>query len=160
MQALAFLALLLTAIALVPGGAHLASLPNKMRMERDAYFVAQQVYAGWQLFGVPLIGAVLANLGLAIVLRGARPARTLAFAAALTLAASLAVFFAWTFPANQATANWTTIPANWEALRRQWELAHAAGALLTLLAFVCAALAVLSAAPPRSQVRRNGAPRI
>jgi len=154
-RTLAFLALLLTALALVPGGAHLASLRNKMGMERDAYFVAQQVYAGWALFGIPLIGALLANLALALSLRGAREARALAFTAALALATSLAVFFAWVFPANRATSNWTTIPANWEALRRQWELGHAAGALLTLLAFVCVALAVVVAARRSDEWSRN-----
>ena len=42
-----FLAIVLTALALVPSGAHLAALPNKMAMAQAAYFVAQQIYAGW-----------------------------------------------------------------------------------------------------------------
>jgi hypothetical protein len=48
--------------------------------------------------------------------------------------ASLVVFFVWTFPTNQATANWTVVPENWQELRRQWEYSHAAGAALNLLA--------------------------
>ena len=47
-----FLAIILTALALVPRGAHLAALPNKMAMAQAAYFVAQQIYAGWALFGI------------------------------------------------------------------------------------------------------------
>ena len=37
-------------------------LPNKMAMAQAAYFVAQQVYAGWALFGFVLFGALGANL--------------------------------------------------------------------------------------------------
>jgi hypothetical protein len=51
-----FLAIILTALALVPSGAHLAALPNKMAMAQTAYFVAQQIYAGWALFGIVLFG--------------------------------------------------------------------------------------------------------
>jgi hypothetical protein len=64
-----FLAIMLTALALVPSGAHLAALPNKMAMAQAAYFVAQQIYAGWALFGIVLFGALIANLAHAIVLR-------------------------------------------------------------------------------------------
>ncbi|MEE1613680.1 hypothetical protein [Microvirga sp. CF3016] len=41
------------------------------------------------------------------------------------------IFFTWTFPANQATANWTisrTIGARCEA----WEYSHAANAVVML----------------------------
>jgi len=68
-----FLAIMLTALALVPSGAHLAALPNKMAMAQAAYFVAQQIYAGWALFGTVLFGALVANLAHTIVLRKAGP---------------------------------------------------------------------------------------
>jgi hypothetical protein len=42
-----FLAIMLTALALVPSEAHLAALPNKITMAQAAYFVDQQTYAGW-----------------------------------------------------------------------------------------------------------------
>ena len=58
----------------------------------------------------------------------------LAAIATLLLAANLTIFFIWTFPANQATGNWTVMPADWEALRNQWEYSHAVNALLTFLA--------------------------
>jgi hypothetical protein len=50
----------------------------------------------------------------------------LALVAFFSIARSLAIFFIWTYPANQATDNWTTVPANWEQLRWQWEYSHAA----------------------------------
>jgi hypothetical protein len=64
-----FLAIILTALALVPSGAHLAVLPNKIAMAQAAYFVAQQIYTGWALFGIFLFGALAANLAHTIVLR-------------------------------------------------------------------------------------------
>jgi hypothetical protein len=38
---------MLTALALVPSGAHLAALPNKMAMAQAPYFVAQQIYCSF-----------------------------------------------------------------------------------------------------------------
>ena len=53
------------------------------------------------------------------------------------------VFWVWTFPANQATANWTQQPENWEALRAQWEYSHLAGAGFQALAMSALSVAVL-----------------
>ena len=44
------------------------------------------------------------------------------------------VFWSFTFPANQATANWTVLPEGWQALRARWEYSHAAGAVLNFAA--------------------------
>jgi hypothetical protein len=60
-----------------------------------------------------------------------------------SLAASLTVFFAFTYPANQQTANGTLLPEHWERLRRQWEYSHAAGAVLDLTALVSFTLSLL-----------------
>jgi hypothetical protein len=62
-----FLAIILTVLALVPSRAHLAALPNKIAMAQTAYFVAQQIYTGWALFGVVLFGALAVNLAHTIV---------------------------------------------------------------------------------------------
>ena len=62
MRLIQFLAIMFTALALLPSGAHLAALPNKMAMAQAAYFIAQQIYAGWALFGIILFGALVANL--------------------------------------------------------------------------------------------------
>jgi hypothetical protein len=56
------------------------------------------------------------------------------------ITATLVIFFVWTQPANQATANWTVAPVNWQTLRTHWEYSHAANAVLTFGA-VCAAVA-------------------
>jgi hypothetical protein len=67
----------------------------------------------------------------------------LALLAFLLVAATLVIFFTWTYPANQATSNWTAVPENWRELRRQWEYAHAANAVLTFLALWAVTLAAL-----------------
>jgi hypothetical protein len=41
-----FRAVVLTALAVVPAGAHLFELPNKINLPRDAYLTVQGVYAG------------------------------------------------------------------------------------------------------------------
>jgi hypothetical protein len=145
LRVMQFLAVVLTALALVPVGAHLAELPNKIGLAQDAYFTVQGIYRGWALFGVVLFGALGANLGLAIMLRRQRAPFWLALAAFLLMAASLGFFFAWVFPTNQATANWTVVPENWQALRSQWEYGHAVDAGLTFLAFCAVTLASLLA---------------
>jgi ABC-type branched-subunit amino acid transport system permease subunit len=144
-RAVQFLAIVLTAVALVPAGAHLFELPNKIGLAQEPYFIVQNIYRGWALFGIVLFGALAANLALTIALRRQRAAFWLALAGFLLVALTLAIFFTWTYPANQATANWTVAPENWQALRTQWEYAHAANALLTFLALCSVTLAALLA---------------
>jgi hypothetical protein len=138
-----FLAIMLTALALVPGGAHLAALPNKMAMAQAAYFIAQQIYAGWALFGIVLFGALGANLALTIMLRRLGRSFGYALASFLFIAANLAIFFVWTFPTNQATNNWTVVSKNWNELRIQWEYSHAVNAVVMFVALACVVVAVL-----------------
>jgi hypothetical protein len=139
-----FLAIVFTALALLPGGAHVMSLPAKIAMPAQPYFVAQQVYRGWAWAGVVIFLAIFANFAAAFLSEGSR--RRLFIAAGVTIAATLAIFFIWTFPANQATGNWTSVPEDWERLRTQWEYSHAVNAALTFVALLCATGAGLSGA--------------
>jgi hypothetical protein len=143
MPTIQFLALFLTALALVPGGAHLAQLPHKIGLEREAYLLVQQIYAGWAWFGIVQFAALAANLTHVILLKKSGRPMGFALASFLLVAANLVVFFVWTFPVNQATDNWTAAPENWRELRAAWEYSHAANALLMLAALVCALFAVL-----------------
>ena len=138
-----FCAVVFTALALVPAGAHFFELPNKINLPQEEYFVVQNIYRGWALFGVVLIGASVANLALALLLRGQRGPFWLALAAFILVAGTLAVFFTWTYPANQATSNWTVVPDRWRELRTQWEYAHAVNAVLTFIALCCVTLSIL-----------------
>lgn len=132
-----FLAVVFTALALLPGGAHLMSLPAKIGMPEDPYFVAQQVYRGWAWTGTVIFLAIFANFLAALLTRDSPGKWRLFGAASVLIAATLAVFFAWTFPANQATGNWTSAPENWEQLRTQWEYSHAVNAAITFVALLC-----------------------
>jgi hypothetical protein len=138
-----FLAVVMTALSLLPGGAHVMSLPAKIAMPEDPYFVVQQIYRGWALAGAVIILAILANFAAAILAQGTP--RRLFVAAGMLIALTLAIFFTWTYPANQATGNWTSVPENWEQLRTQWEYSHAVNAVITFVALLCAVGASLSA---------------
>ena len=142
-RATQFAAIVLTALALVPVGAHLLELAAKISLDRPQYLTVQQIYRGWAFLGAVLIAAMLANLILAFRSRSQTMPMLLAGAAALLLAVTLAVFFTWTFPVNQATANWTAAPADWEGLRAHWEYSHAANAVLTFLALLASVVASL-----------------
>jgi len=97
-----------------------------------------------------LFAALAADLARVFVQRHCGYPFALALLAFLLMAGSLAVFFTWTFPANQVTANWTVAPENWQDLRRQWEYSHAANALLTFLSLCLLTLSVLLT-PERQQ---------
>lgn len=153
LRPLQFLAVLLTALYLVPTGAHLFELPNKIGLPQQPYFVVQQIYRGWAWFGMVIPAAIAANLAAGLILLRRRRRPWPAFAAGFLLLLSLVVFFAWTYPTNQATHNWTFVPPDWQALRQQWEASHAANAILTFLALCCATWSAMTARD-RTQVRR------
>ncbi len=135
-----FAAIILTALALIPGGAHALELLNKMALGRERYFVVQSIYQGWAWLGIILILAITANTVLAIRVRRQTGPMLCAAPSAAIICVTLAIFFTWTFPANQATANWTVQPADWQALRSHWEYSHAVNAALTFVA-LCATTA-------------------
>src|SRR5215217_3865884 len=139
-----FLTLVLTALALIPVGAHIFELPNKIGLAKEEYFVVQGIYRGWALFGVVLFTAVAMTILMTILSRSSRLSFWLAFAAFLCLAGSTAIFFIWTYPANVTTRNWTFTPDNWQAWRLQWEYSHAANAIVTFAAFCSAVLSVIA----------------
>lgn len=152
-----FLAVVLTALALVPGGAHLMALPAKIDMPEQPYFVAQQIYRGWAMAGAVIFAAIFANFASAYVARYNLRQFWLSVAAGLLIAATLAIFFAWTYPANQATGNWTSVPEDWERLRIQWEYSHAVNALVTFGALLCSVGAAMSYSAPRTTAARAAA---
>jgi len=140
---LQFAAILLTAVAMAAGWAHLLELPNKIVLSREEYLTVQQIYRGWALLGIVVVGALLSAAALAVLLRKEGVSFCLALAAALCIALGLVVFFSFTYPANQATQNWTMLPDGWESLRRRWEYSHAVGALLYFFALASLALSVI-----------------
>ena len=144
-----FLAVILTALALLPGGAHVMSLSAKIAMPEEPYFVVQQIYRGWAWAGAVIFLAIFVNILAALLTRANRRKWPLFAAAGLLIAATLAIFFTWTYPANQATGNWTSVPENWEQLRTEWEYSHAVNAAISFLALLCSVGAAVSTGPRR-----------
>jgi hypothetical protein len=138
-----FLSLLFCALALAPALAHLLELPSKVGLPRDEYFVVQQIYRGWWMLGIVVFGALLSTLALTIVVRKRPGELGPALTAFLCIVATQAIFWTFTFPANQQTANWTLLPDNWQELRMRWEYSHAASAMLNLVALIAVIIAVL-----------------
>jgi hypothetical protein len=62
-----FLAVVLTALALAPACAHLFSMPNKISLVEDQYFIVQHIYRGWFLLGIVLVAAIVANFALTLL---------------------------------------------------------------------------------------------
>jgi len=139
-RVLQFVAIVLTALALIPPGAHLLELANKINLDREHYLTVQQIYRGWALLGAVLIASALANGVLAVATRRQTAPMILAAITGLLMCVTLGVFFIWTYPVNQATDDWTVAPENWQMLRVQWEYSHAANAVVTFLA-LCSAVA-------------------
>jgi hypothetical protein len=138
-----FLSILFVALTLAPSGAHLLELPNKIALQADDYLTVQQIYRGWALLAFVILGAVLSTAAHVVALRLRRQPWILAAVGLACLLAAQAVFWAFTFPANQETGNWTLLPDDWTRLRAQWEYSHAAGAALNLSAFVALLWAAL-----------------
>jgi hypothetical protein len=138
-----FLSILFTAVAMSAGFAHLFELPHKIGLSREDYLIVQQIYRGWALLGIAVIGALVSTLVLSFLVREESAAFYLTLTAALCIALSLIVFFTFTYPANQQTMNWIRLPENWLELRRQWEYSHAAGAGFYFIAFVALTISLL-----------------
>jgi hypothetical protein len=139
-----FVALLTTALALGGALAHALELPNKMAMTRDDYFVAQQIYRGWNQLAYLL--AVQLTALIAVTVRFWNRPRVVwpTLAAIGGLVAAQLVFWVWTFPTNAATDSWTLVPDNWQTLRAQWEYSHLAGAACQLFAMGALIVAALA----------------
>jgi len=142
-KTLYFLAIMLTAIALGAGLAHLFELPNKIGLGAQDYLTVQRNYDNWWIVGMVVPLAFVAVLALTIALRGTGAPFALALIALVLLAGELAVFWGATAPVNRATENWTMLPGNWQSLRAQWEYSHAARAVLYVLALGALVMSVL-----------------
>jgi ABC-type amino acid transport system permease subunit len=140
----AFGAIFFCGLALIPAAAHAMELPNKIRLAKEEYFVAQKLYRGWELVAPIVILALVSTAMLFGQARAADPRPEVAsMIAFICVAATQVVFWVFTFPVNRATQNWTQAPTDWERLRRRWEYSHATSAVLNLVAFVATVLATL-----------------
>ena len=139
-----FVALMSTALALGGPLAHLLEFSNKIELPRDQYFVVQAIYAGWNRLAYLLAIQFVSIIAVLLLARNEPLVFWSTAVSLLGLIMAQAVFWAFTYPANVATSNWTIIPENWEILRRQWEYSHAIGALFQILSMSALCVAALA----------------
>ena len=144
-QFVRFFSLLFVGLTLAPGLAHVLQMPHKMDLTGNDYLRVQQLYAGWALLGIVAMGALISTLLLTILVRARLRQFALACIAFGSVLATQVIFWMLTFPVNQQTKNWTTLPVNWMTLRERWEYSHATAAVFDVIAFVAVVLAVLAA---------------
>ena len=141
-----FVALLATALALGGALAHAFELPNKIGLPREEYFIVQKAYRGWNQLAYVLAAQLASMVALAVMSRREPYVLWPTVLAILSLISAQALFWAYTYPANVATENWTTIPTDWDILRKQWEYSHAGGAAFQLVAMSSLFIAALARA--------------
>jgi hypothetical protein len=147
------LAVLAVGICLIPAGAHLFELPNKIGLPPEQYMTVQRIYDGWALFGAPIFAALLLTAMFAVRVRDEPAPFRLALIAFACIVLTQVIFWTFTYPMNAASRNWTVMPQSFEAARRQWEYSHAVNALLTFAAFVAITLAASASRPGTARER-------
>lgn len=145
-----FITLLLAALGLVMGGAHVLELLPRMQYDAEMYAaVTRTLYRFFGWVGGPLqVASFFAALFLSYLVRG-RPSFRLTLFGTLGLAVSLALWFVLVAPVN---AEWlrviesapSSVPSAYQRLRPQWEYGHAAAFLAWLIGFSLLLLSVLN----------------
>jgi hypothetical protein len=152
-RVLRFIALMLAALGMTMGMAHLLELAPRMRYDAKMYeAVTKTMYRFYGIAGGPVqIAAVLAAAGLAYRVRG-RPGFRLALGGAFCLALSVALWFALVQPVN---AQWAHIlqtnpmwaPDLYLQLRDGWEYGHVCAFVVWLSGVCLLTLSVLAETP-------------
>ena len=148
-----FITLLLAALGLVMGGAHVLELLPKMQYEAEMYAaVTSTLYRYFGLVGGPLqIASVFAALVLSYLVRG-RSSFHLTLLGTLGLVLSLALWFGLVAPVN---AEWlrviesapNSVPSAYQQLRPRWEYGHVAAFIAWLFGFSLLLFSVLKETP-------------
>ena len=158
-QIVRFFSLVFVGINLAPGIAHVLQMPHKMDLSGDNYLRVQQLYAGWSLLGLVVLGALISTLALTVLVRERLKQFVFACIAFGSMLVTQVIFWTFTFPVNQQTHNWTALPVNWMTLRERWEYSHVTAAVFDLIAFIAVVLAVVEAVDhPRDEPMPSAAP--
>ncbi len=138
-----FLAILFTAITLSATMAHLLEFRVKINLSKEDYQTVQSIYSGWQWLGIFELGAIILTLIWTVFDGKFKNIFPYLLSALICFVLSIIIFFVFTFPTNQATLNWTSLPNNWDQLRKTWEYSHASRAILSLIGLSFLLLALL-----------------
>ncbi len=129
---------------------HLLELRVKINLSKSNYQIVQTIYTGWQWLGIFEIGAIILTLLWSLMERKKKNIFGYVLSAFICFLISIIIFFLFTFPTNQETVNWTSLPSNWQDLRTEWEYSHATRALLNLTGFMLLIVAILGRKNRRS----------
>jgi len=147
---LRFVTLLLAALGLAPGAAHLMEMPVKLAYSPELYAaVTSTLYALFGSVGALFqVGALVSAIVLVYVERKSARSR-LSMWGALALAASLVIWAATVAPVNAEWANVlrdapASAPDAYARLRPRWEYGHAAAFAAWLIGYCLLLLSVLS----------------
>jgi len=154
-----FVTIILTALSAGLSFAHLLELPPRVFYFDARLWVATTTGGLYALFGtvgaVAEVGSILTAIVLAYFVRGRGAAFYLTLAGAILLALAFASWLVFVAPVNAELATWTvdSFPADWTRYRDQWEYAHAANAVIKLVALSSLVLSVIVETPSRSLAR-------
>jgi hypothetical protein len=86
-------------------------MPHKMDLSGDEYLRVQQLYAGWAWLGLIVMAALVSTFVLTVLVRQRLRQFALACIALGSVFVTQVIFWTFTFPVNQETHNWTTLPS-------------------------------------------------
>jgi hypothetical protein len=142
------LTIMLVALSMGTALCHLLEMPAKLRYEGGTWLMLLHTLypPAFGTLGASFeVGAVLAAVVLAFLVRHRRPAFGWTLLGAICIVAADAAFWLWVAPVNAAMASLTpqTLPADWTSLRNQWEYTHAGRAVLQIAALAFLVCSVL-----------------
>jgi hypothetical protein len=150
-----FVALMLAALGMTMGAAHVLELAPKMAYDAASYAaVTSTLYRYFGLVGsVIQILAILSAVVVTVLARG-RPGFRLAAAGTIGLLGSLALWFALVQPVNLEWASVIrtspeAVPEAYARLRERWEYGHVAAFVCWAAGFAALLASVLAETPER-----------
>jgi hypothetical protein len=141
------LAVISVALLLVPTGAHIFELPNKLSLAPQDYLTVQKIYRGWDLFGFVIAASLLATGAHAYFVRSNRESLQWSLLAFAGIVCTQLLFWTLVHPLNELTQNWSVLPPDFETARHQWEYTHGACFALNLMSLAAIIAAVQSSRP-------------
>ena len=154
LKATRFVALMLEALMLGMGLAHLMQLPSRMAWDQYLWVgstVQGGLYASSGTLGAVISIATVIALALVVyfVREHDRPGFRLALVATILFGLAIALWWVLIYPVNVELAKWVNgpVPADWTSYRARWEWGHAAISLVELAGFGALVASVVADTP-------------
>jgi Anthrone oxygenase len=149
-----FASLILAALMLGMGVAHLMQLPSRMAWDQYLWVgstVQGGLYEAFSTVGALISIATVVALALTayFVREHDRPGFRLVIAAGVLFGLAILLWWVVIYPVNVELAKWVNgpVPADWTSYRARWEWGHAAISLVELIGFGALVASVLADTP-------------